>query len=186
VAAEAKAAGRTTAGIGFLREVSLVLDEPQFLREFTIVHVKGSTQTVQTVTADDIVTWRLLHVEDTLFEGKTPRGGSVCSQFSWTGQAVDKKTLAFAVRGGSTVIDGVTITADFPETRLVLDDSSDYLLFGELCAGRMFRLGYDGAEAFRILPDGTIGPSVLPYVEPMNSYIRGFRTPAALKQFLAK
>lgn len=182
--ADAKALGRNSAEIGTMPESFLILDEASFLREWSIVRVKGSLRTSQTTTPDFIATWRLLPVEETIAEGKPAAATSLCGQFGWTGEPIDAKTLAVGARGGRTILDGVTITDSGRESLLSFGEG-DYLLFGEICPGRVFRIGYEGAEAYRIVGKDTIGPAVLTEREPMNRFIRGLGTVAALKRFLA-
>jgi hypothetical protein len=137
----------------------LAVGLPDVLKVYSVVvatPVRGSDSPVA-VTADNIYTWHVLRVDQTLTR-RTP-GPAECGEEVPGRPALKAGEMAVPVLGGTTVIDGISITILAPGLEVTLDSGSSYLLIGSRCQDGVLRLPHGGLDTFAVMPDGRFSQS---------------------------
>ncbi len=106
-----------------------------------------------TATDTSLITWSTFRVNDTLSERSA--SPSDCPVTPPPDLRIREQEIFIPVLGGTTVIEGVTVTQPM-STRLPEDSTRTYVLFGVQCPKRVFRLPLGRMEFFEILPSGKL------------------------------
>ena len=101
----------------------------------------------------DMQTWHIFTVEQSLSQ-RPQDAGAHCAGFAHVATAPNEVAIAFA--GGTTTIDGVSVTMD-PEPSYPLHVGERYLVFGDLCFGtRTFLLSHGLPDLFVVSKSGAL------------------------------